>query len=109
VSDDENAGNQAQYEAGMPPRCEQHHDREGHLAVDLPSINVRRYLCDECSEELAKALASSPRPTRIPGDMNDERNWTPDWTMHGEVAYFRGVPEANPNRTGDPTYAERRK
>ena len=28
--------------------CENHADREGILAVDLPSIGIRRFMCMEC-------------------------------------------------------------
>ena len=78
-------------------------------AVSLPSMGNPWIMCFECATELAKRMQAHPRPPRNPRDMNDERNWSPDWTMHGSVAYFRGVPEANPDRRGDPTYAERRK
>ena len=37
-------------------RCENHADLEGRLAVDLPSIGVKRYLCAECAEAVAALL-----------------------------------------------------
>lgn len=36
--------------------CEQHPERAGLLAVDLPSINVKRYLCEECKAALLHSL-----------------------------------------------------
>lgn len=40
--------------------CDKHTDREGTLAVELPSIGVRRYLCAECRAELDAAIARIP-------------------------------------------------
>ena len=42
-------GDREQWEA---TRCENHPDRHGELRVDLPSIGVRRYLCDECNDRM---------------------------------------------------------
>ena len=30
--------------------CERHPDREGTLAIDLPSMGIRRYWCSECRD-----------------------------------------------------------
>ena len=38
--------------------CDTHAEREGTLAVDLPSIGVRRYLCDECRAEMIRIFSS---------------------------------------------------
>lgn len=34
----------------MTITCERHPDREGTLAIDLPSIGIRRYWCKECRD-----------------------------------------------------------
>ena len=44
---------------GLYQHCDNHLDREGQLRVDLPSIGVRRYLCDECSLLLQERLYCS--------------------------------------------------
>ena len=33
-----------------PATCEHHPDREGTLAISLPSIGIRRYWCKECRD-----------------------------------------------------------
>ena len=33
--------------------CEKHEDREGWLTVDIPSLNIKRYLCMECREQIS--------------------------------------------------------
>ncbi len=38
--------------------CETHADREGTLAVDLPSLGIKRYLCEQCRAELNRVLSS---------------------------------------------------
>lgn len=29
-------------------KCEKHADRDGILTVDLPSMHIKRYMCEEC-------------------------------------------------------------
>lgn len=41
--------------------CEKHAEREGTLAVDLPSIGMKRYMCAECRNAMLDAISSSPR------------------------------------------------
>ena len=36
-------------------RCEHHADREGSLAIDLPSLKIKRYLCAECVMRLTQS------------------------------------------------------
>lgn len=36
--------------------CERHPEREGTLTVDLPSLNIRRYMCAECRGEFSASL-----------------------------------------------------
>ena len=38
--------------------CKNHEDRAGTLAVDLPSLGLRRYLCAECRATLTANLSS---------------------------------------------------
>jgi len=57
-------GDREQWEA---MRCENHHDRAGILAVDLPNVGVKRYMCDEC------VLAFDKRMSAIPS--NDVAGW----------------------------------
>ena len=44
--------------------CERHIERPGTLAVDLPSLGIRQYLCEQCRSELDAALAKMPMPAR---------------------------------------------
>ena len=39
--------------------CENHPERAGFLAVNLPSIRVRRYMCADCRDELANSFSRS--------------------------------------------------
>ena len=41
--------------------CENHPERPGTLAVDLPSIGVRRFLCEECNLALRASLNGGAR------------------------------------------------
>ncbi len=46
--------------------CDNHAEREGFLTVDLPSMNTKRYMCDECKTAfdalLAEYASNAPRP-----------------------------------------------
>lgn len=46
--------------------CEIHPEREGKLRIDLPSIGVKRFLCEECNEQIVGAFkainAERPHP-----------------------------------------------
>lgn len=33
-----------------PEVCERHPDRDGQLAIDLPSLGIKRYWCTECCD-----------------------------------------------------------
>jgi len=46
-------GDREQWES---ERCENHPDRHGELRVDLPSIGIKRYLCNECTDRLDETL-----------------------------------------------------
>ena len=57
--------------------CERHPDREGALRIDLPSIGLKRFLCDECNERLKEVLRGIVS--------NDRQPW--------EKALATGAPE----------------
>jgi hypothetical protein len=38
--------------------CERHSDREGTLAISLPSIGIMRYWCQECRDEYDRTFPS---------------------------------------------------
>lgn len=40
---------------------------------------------------------------------DDPAQWPSDWSRTGGTTYFQGVPEANPDRSGLPQFAGRRK
>ena len=37
--------------------CLHHPDRAGTLAVDLPSVGIKTYLCEECRDKLSNTLS----------------------------------------------------
>ena len=80
--------------------CEKHPERAGTLAVDCPSISVRRFLCDECRAALIASLKLIPR-------VKDEWERGSDWSKSGDAYYFNGVLADNPRNEGRPTYSER--
>lgn len=68
--------------------CELHQDRAGHLAVHLPSLGIKRYLCDECAAELRAAFAKCAP---------EVRQWV-GWEMSPfGVSYISDSAYHNPN------------
>ena len=63
--------------------CDVHTDRDGRVTVALPSIGVRRTMCDECSGQLADniaALGPGEKPFWRDDPRMDEPFYTP--TLH---------------------------
>lgn len=75
--------------------CEKHAERDGRLAVHLPSLGIKRYMCEECRAELDAVfarLAKLPRQHEPYG--RDYHGWEMSpFGVHyiSESAYF------NPN------------
>lgn len=79
--------------------CEKHADREGTLAVHLPSIGVKRYLCSECRADLTATL--------VKGIPARERQWS-GWEMSPfGVHYISESAYHNPNSIYSRWKAER--
>jgi hypothetical protein len=41
--------------------CERHPEREGQLAISLPSIGIARYWCQECRDEYDRTHPVQPQ------------------------------------------------
>ena len=55
--------------------CEFHPEREGKLRIDLPSIGVKRYLCEECNDKIVRAFSNiKGERNRFPLRYQDERS-----------------------------------
>ena len=68
--------------------CEYHPEREGHLRVELPSIGVKRYLCDECTEDLYQQFAQIPQESKSGDPLQADYTVTPEGIRYcGEMAY----------------------
>jgi len=63
--------------------CEKHPEVAGTLAVDLPSIGVRRYLCEPCKAELTTALS------QYKGKREAWDHAGYDYAVRGESAVYR--------------------
>ena len=63
--------------------CEKHPEVAATLAVDLPSIGVKRYLCEPCKA----ALVANFTPYK--GKREAWDNATYDWHISGGITYFR--------------------
>lgn len=53
--------------------CDTHPDREGWLTVDLPSLNIRRYLCMECRTQISMTPFKGKREAWMDTPIQDER------------------------------------
>ena len=68
--------------------CEYHPEREGHLRVELPSIGVKRYLCDECTDSLVQAFERIPREQKKGDPLQADYSVGPDGIYFcGQLAY----------------------
>ena len=64
--------------------CEKHPEVAGTLAVDLPSINVRRYLCEPCKDAL-RAVLSKYKGKREAWERES------DYSFSGRSLWVRGT------------------
>jgi hypothetical protein len=57
--------------------CENHPDREGLLAVSLPSIGIMRHMCAECRSAFDRSMVANVSTRQM------ARSGNRIWEMHG--------------------------
>ena len=62
--------------------CEKHPDRDGTLRIDLPSIGVKQFLCEECNEALVKRLSTAFKGKREAWETQDNDM---EWIYQGRT------------------------